>query len=120
MEPARLRATVDEYNGFCEKGHDDLFAKDPRYLRPLKEPTFYALKCNAVFLGTLGGIRINHKTEVVDKRGNPIPGLYAGGMDAGGIYGDSYDVVTCGGTLAFALNSGRIAGKNALEYIGMK
>jgi fumarate reductase flavoprotein subunit len=118
LSPVVLKATVDEYNGFCEKGHDDLFAKDPRYLRPLRGPKFYALKSNLVFLGTLGGIKINHKMEAVDKKENPIPGLYAGGMDAGGIYGDSYDVKTCGGTLAFGVNSGRIAGKNALKYIG--
>jgi fumarate reductase flavoprotein subunit len=118
MEPALLRATVEEYNGFCEKGHDDLFAKEPKFLRPLTEPPFYALKCNAVFLGTLGGIKVNHNMEVVDKKGGVIPGLYAGGMDAGGIYGDSYDVKTCGGTLAFAVNSGRIAGKSALRYLG--
>ena len=118
LNPTVLKATVEEYNGFCAKGHDDLFAKDPKYLRPLKGPKFYALKCNLVFLGTLGGIKINHKMEVVDKKENPIPGLYAGGMDAGGIYGDSYDVKTCGGTLAFGVNSGRIAGKNALKYIG--
>jgi fumarate reductase flavoprotein subunit len=118
LSPTIFKATVEEYNGFCAKGHDDLFAKDPKYLRPLKGPKFYALKCNLVFLGTLGGIKINHKMEVVDKKENPIPGLYAGGMDAGGIYGDSYDVKTCGGTLAFGVNSGRIAGKNALKYIG--
>jgi fumarate reductase flavoprotein subunit len=118
LNPTVLKATVEEYNGFCAKGHDDLFAKDPKYLRPLKGPKFYALKCNLVFLGTLGGIKINHKMEVVDKKENPIPGLYAGGMDAGGIYGDSYDVKTCGGTLAFGVNSGRIAGENALKYIG--
>ena len=118
LNPAVLKATIEEYNRFCAKGHDDLFAKDPKYLRPLKGPKFYALKCNLVFLGTLGGIKINHKMEVVDKKENPIPGLYAGGMDAGGIYGDSYDVKTCGGTLAFGVNSGRIAGKNALKYIG--
>jgi fumarate reductase flavoprotein subunit len=118
IEPAVLKATVDEYNSFCEKGHDDLFAKEPKYLRALKGPKFYALKCNLVFLGTLGGIKINHRMEVVDKKENPISGLYAGGMDAGGIYGDSYDVKTCGGTLAFAVNSGRIAGRSALKYIG--
>ncbi len=118
ISPTALSATVAEYNGFCEKGHDDLFAKNPAYLRPLKEPPFYALKCHAVFLGTLGGIKVNERLEVADKKGNPIPGLYAGGMDAGGIYGDSYDVRTCGGTLAFAINSGRIAGKNALLYLG--
>ena len=119
LNPTVLKATVEEYNGFCAKGHDGLFAKNPKYLRPLKGPKFYALKSNLVFLGTLGGIKINHKMEVVDKKENPIPGLYAGGMDAGGIYGDSYDVKTCGGTLAFGVNSGRIAGKNALKYIGI-
>ena len=111
IEPARLKATVEEYNRFCDKGHDDLFAKDPKYLRPLEKPKFYALKCNAVFLGTLGGIKINHRMEAVDFKDHPIQGLYAGGMDAGGMYGDSYDVITSGGTLAFAINSGRIAGK---------
>lgn len=118
INPSALKATVEEYNEFCSKGHDDLFAKNPKFLRPLKGPNFYALKSNLVFLGTLGGIKINHKMEVVDKNENPILGLYAGGMDAGGIYGDSYDVVTCGGTLAFGVNSGRIAAKNALRYIG--
>jgi fumarate reductase flavoprotein subunit len=117
LSPNVLKATVEEYNRFCVKGHDDLFAKDPKYLRPLKGPKFYALKSNLVFLGTLGGIKINHKMEVVDKKERFIPGLYAGGMDAGGIYGDSYDVITCGGTLAFGVNSGRIAGRNALKYI---
>jgi fumarate reductase flavoprotein subunit len=28
VDPSVLRATVNEYNGFCEKRHDDLFAKD--------------------------------------------------------------------------------------------
>jgi fumarate reductase flavoprotein subunit len=118
IDPAVLKATVEEYNGFCAKGHDDLFGKNPRYLRSLKEPKFYGLKCNAVFLGTLGGIKVNHNLQVLDKKDKPIPGLYAGGMDAGGIYGDSYDVRTCGGTLGFAVNSGRLAGKSALEYMG--
>lgn len=33
-EPGTLRATVDEYNSFCDKGHDDLFAKNSMFLRP--------------------------------------------------------------------------------------
>jgi fumarate reductase flavoprotein subunit len=119
VDPAVLRATVDEYNSFCEKGHDDLFAKDPKYLWPLKGPKFYAVKAHTVFLGTKGGIKINHNMEVVDKKGKVIPGLYAGGFDAGGMWGDSYPInVASGASSAFALNSGRIAGKNILKYIG--
>ena len=116
INPDTLKATLDEYNRYCEKGHDELFAKDRKYLRPLKGPRFYAVKSYMAFLGTLGGIKINHRMEVVDKEEVPIPGLYAGGLDAGGMYGDSYDVIMSGGTSAFAANSGRIAGKNALKY----
>jgi len=118
MDPAVLRATVDEYNAFCAKKHDDLFAKDPRYLRPLVGPKFYAVKARTVFLGTKGGIKINERMEVLDTKNAVIPGLYAGGFDAGGMYGDSYPIhVSSGLSSAFAINSGRIAGRNALRYV---
>jgi fumarate reductase flavoprotein subunit len=120
IERQALKATVDEYNGFCARGHDDLFAKDRKYLRPLKGPKFYAVKARSVFLGTLGGIKINHRTEVIDKKDNVIPGLYAGGLDAGGMWGDSYCIKASSGLCAgFATNSGRIAGKNILKYLGI-
>jgi len=118
MDGSVLKSTVKEYNRFCEKKHDDLFAKDPKYLRPLKGPKFYAVKAHTVFLGTMGGIKINHNTEVIDKTENVIPGLYAVGFDAGGMYGDSYHIsVASGSSVGFAFNSGRIAGKNVLNYI---
>ena len=118
-DPAVLKVTVDEYNYFCDKNHDEVFAKDPKYLRPLKGPKFYAVKLRTVFLGTLGGIKINHRTEVLDKKEKVIPGLYAAGFDAGGAYGDSYCINVASGMCAgFATNTGRIAGKNALKYIG--
>jgi fumarate reductase flavoprotein subunit len=65
-------------------------------------------------LCTLGGIRINENTEVLDKNNKEIPGLYATGCDAGGMYGDSYDITASGIGSAFALNSGRIAGERVL------
>ncbi|MBN2061361.1 MAG: FAD-dependent oxidoreductase [Deltaproteobacteria bacterium] len=119
VDPNTLKSTIEEYNRFCEKGHDDLFAKNPKYLRPLKGPKFYAVKARTVFLGSMGGIKINHKMEVVDKKGNVVQGLYAGGMDASGMWGDSYCMNPSSGlSSAFALNSGVIAGKNVLEYLG--
>ncbi len=118
IDPAVLKATLDEYNGFCEKGHDDLFAKNQKYLRPLKGPKYYAVKAHTVCLGTMGGIKINHRTEVLDKNDKVIPGLYAVGYDAGGMYGNDYCMkVASGLSSAFATNSGRIAGKNASAYI---
>jgi fumarate reductase flavoprotein subunit len=114
-----LKATVEEYNSYCEKGHDDLFAKNRHYLWPIKAPKFYAVKVRTVFLGTFGGIMINQRTEVIDKKGNVIPGLYAVGYDASGMWGDSYCFkAASGASSGFAANSGRIAGKNALKYVG--
>jgi fumarate reductase flavoprotein subunit len=119
VDPAVLTATIEEYNGYCAQGHDELFAKDPRFLRPLAGPRFYAVRARAVFLGTMGGLKVTSKLEVVDKKDNVIPGLYAGGFDAGGMYGDSYPIKSSSGLAsAFALNSGRIAGRSALAYLG--
>jgi len=118
VDAAVLKSTVDEYNHFCEKKHDDVFAKDPKYLHPLKGPKFYAVKAHTIFLGTMGGIKISHNTEVIDKKENVIPGLYAAGFDAGGMYGDSYHIqVASGSSVGFAFNSGRIAGKSVLKYL---
>jgi fumarate reductase flavoprotein subunit len=119
INPETLQATVDEYNRYCEQGHDELFAKDPKYLRPIKVPKFYAIRARTLFLGTLGGIKINHRMEVLNKKDLVIPGLYAAGYDAGGMYGDGYSIGDSSGlSSAFAVNSGRIAGENALKYLG--
>jgi fumarate reductase flavoprotein subunit len=117
ISPGVFKGTVEEYNEFCERNHDDLFSKNPKYLHPVKTAKFYGFKCYPSFLGTLGGIKINHNTEVLNKEDEVIPGLYAVGFDAAGMYGDSYDLMATGSTLGFAVNSGRIAGENALKYI---
>lgn len=115
-----FQATVEEYNRFCDEGHDGAFAKNPAYLQPVRRARFYAVRCNLSIWCTLGGIKINDKMEVLDRKRQVIPGLYAVGNCAGGLYGDTYDIdITTGGALGFAVNSGRIAGKNALHYIGL-
>ncbi len=115
-----LQKTVDEYNIACETGRDEVFHKDTNYLKPVKQPPFYAARFFPSAYGTLGGIKINHRTEVLTKDFEVIPGLYAAGVDANAIYGDSYVFVLPGNTMGFALNSGRMAGENAVEYIKSK
>jgi fumarate reductase flavoprotein subunit len=118
IDPMILQAAVEEYNEYCANGRDGLFAKDRKFLRPLIGPKYCAVKAHTASLGTMGGIRINENTEVLDKKNTVIPGLYAGGFDAGGMYGDSYPIsVSQGLSSAFALNSGRIAGRSALRYV---
>lgn len=112
-----LQKTVTEYNRACEQGYDAIFEKDPKNLRPVKTPKFYAAGFYPSAYGTLGGIKINYKTEVLDNDSRVIPGLYAAGTDAAAIYGDSYTRHLGGNTQGFCINSGRMAGESALEYL---
>jgi fumarate reductase flavoprotein subunit len=117
IDPDGLKRTVEQYNGFCEKGHDDIFNKRYDLLRPIKTPKFYAGRFLPGAYGSLGGIKINHRTEVLNKDWKKIPGLYAAGTDACSIYGDSYVFVLPGNTMGFAINTGRMAGENAVKYV---
>ncbi len=112
-----LRKTVEEYNRSCDRHYDEIFVKDPQYLRALRIPPFFAIRSSGAFLGTMGGIKINYKMEVLDKESDPIPGLYAAGADTGGWESDTYCAVLAGSAFGFALNSGRIAAENATDYI---
>ena len=94
-----------------------MFIKPKRYLRAVRKPPFYALKLYPAGYGSLGGIKINYKTEVLDKGWDPIPGLYASGTDACDIYGDTYVFQLPGNTMGFAMTTGRMAAEHAAEYI---
>jgi len=110
-----LKETIDRYNRDC-KTRDTLFYKNYRYMRPIEKPKFYAARFFPSAYGSLGGIKINHRTEVLTQDFEVIPGLYAAGTDACSIFGDSYVFMLPGNTMGFALNSGRIAGENAAAY----
>jgi fumarate reductase flavoprotein subunit len=116
INPASLKKTVGEYNHYCEKGYDDQYAKNPKYLRPVKTPRFYGVRVFNTAYGTSGGLKVNGKTEVLNKEGKIIPGLYAAGDIILGEY--SGDMVNQGiQSFGFALTTGRIAGWSALDYL---
>jgi fumarate reductase flavoprotein subunit len=116
-KPEVLKATVDEYNHFCDQKHDAFFVKDKQYLTPLRTPPYYALIYYPRNLGTIGGIKINHRMEVVDNEDKPIPGLYAAGQDTGGWQPETYNQILDGSAFSFAINSGRIAGENVARDV---
>lgn len=111
-----LKATIDEYNSSCDQKYDEIFLKDSKYLKPLRTPPYYAVKCYQGLMDTMGGIKVNHCMEVIDKNGKPVPGLYAGGVCAGGFESETYCYHLTGSMLSFALNSGRMAGETAASY----
>lgn len=118
IDPAKLQNTIDEYNEMCERGLDSKFHKNQEYLHPITGKGKYL--CGKYYLaayGTVGGVRINKYCEVLDENQMPIEGLYSAGSDANTIYGDSYNFTLCGNTMGFAVNTGRMAGESAAEYI---
>lgn len=112
-----LLEQVEEYNNMCEAGFDEIFEKDRAYMQPIAKGPFYCCRQNVGAYGSLGGILINHKTEVMTQDAKVIQGLYAVGTDACNIYGDSYPFILAGNTMGFCLNSGRIAGENAANTL---
>jgi succinate dehydrogenase/fumarate reductase flavoprotein subunit len=116
-DPTALRASVDEYNAGCDQGHDPLFAKARRYLRPLRTPPYYAILGHVHICDTVGGIRIDERMQVLDTSGLPIPGLYAAGVTTGGWEAETYDYKLTGHLVGFSINGGRIAGESAVAYL---
>ena len=113
IDPEGLAAQVEEYNEMCEAGFDEIFEKDRHYMQPIAKAPFYCCRQNVGAYGSLGGVKINHRTQAMTQEAKVIPGLYCVGTDACNIFGDSYPFILAGNTMGFCLNSGRIAGENA-------
>jgi hypothetical protein len=83
MPPAALRTSVERYNSFVDTGVDADFKK-PHPMFKIAKPPFYAAWHTPAIHDSYTGIRISTSAEVIDLRGDVIPGLYACGDSAGG------------------------------------
>lgn len=113
-----LAHTLEEYNASCDAGYDRQFRKDPQYLRAMKEGPYYAIGIATGTMGCQGGVKVNGNMQVVDVHYDPIPGLYAVGWDAEGLYGDTYCFKCPGSGNGFAHTSGRLAGRHFVATCG--
>jgi fumarate reductase flavoprotein subunit len=111
-----LKKTIEEYNEGCTSS-DSFFFKKHKYMKPLNGKKYYAARHFPAGYGSLGGVKVSDKMEVQTPDGFKIHGLYACGTDACNIFGDSYCFLLPGNTMGFAVNSGRMAGYNAVEYM---
>lgn len=100
-----LEATVEKYNGFCDAGADGDFGKDPAFLKAVKTAPFYAFEYVPSAWGTNGGVKVDSHLRAMDKRNNPIPGLYVAGVDQGSVYSVPY-YTNEGASVGLALGSG--------------
>jgi hypothetical protein len=91
-----LVATVERYNELAETGVDEDFGKEPQRFLPLVKPPYYGCKMGSWVLCTLDGMKQSTKGEVLGTDGLPIPGLYVGGVDGGGIFSNCYPNLSSG------------------------
>lgn len=113
---ATVKDEIERYNRACRDGTATKLAP-PRTENawPLEVPPFRAVRCVPGITATSGGIAVDESLRVLDPSRAPLPGLFAAGVDAGGVYGRTYS-----GFLGWSLVSGRRAGRSAAAYVGNK
>ena len=114
LDPARLRATLEDYNAGALRGQDRFGRKT--FGQPLQAP-FYGAKVTGALAHTQGGLKVDVHARVLREDGAVISNLYAGGGTAAGISGDGPDGYLSGNGLLSALGLGLIAGEHAATAI---
>jgi succinate dehydrogenase/fumarate reductase flavoprotein subunit len=111
VPPTNFIETVNRYNELVALGEDmDFGVAKHELTNKLETPPFYAMSKTYRMRHCYGGLRINKKAEVIDRRGKAIPRLYGAGEIAGSVHGIERDG-GCGWTDLVVF--GRLAGRNA-------
>lgn len=112
---AEFAETIKKYNEIQKSGNDTEFGRKASEMpRALVEGPYFAVEVGPAIHHTMGGIKINPDAEVLDSKGNVIPGLYAAGEVTGGVHGGNR---LGGNAVADICVYGKIAADSALAYI---
>ncbi len=104
-----LLATIAEFNEAVASGRGaELRIPRTRSQIGLVKPPLHALAVRPGITYTYGGIDVDTEQRVLDRAGQPIPGLWAAGADAGGTFQGGYM-----GGLVLGTVQGPIAGRAA-------
>ncbi len=113
IDGAALAETLKTYAGYKAAGKDEDFGRESMELA-LDKPKYYAALCAPAIHHTMGGVKINTKTEVLKEDGTAIPGLFAAGEVTGGVHGANR---LGGNAVTDIVVFGRIAGTAAEDYV---
>ena len=105
-------ATMETWNGYVAEKNDPDFGRTS-FAQPLDTAPFYAVKVTAGIHHTMGGLKIDTETHVINTDGAIIPGLFAAGEVTGGVHGGNR---LGGNAVADFVVFGRIAGEQAAAY----
>ncbi len=115
VDPATLEKTVEEWNLAVANKKDEAFGRDTGMEVNLSKAPFYAVQIAPGIHHTMGGVKIDPETRVLDANGNAIPGLFAAGEVTGGVHGANR---IGGNAVADIIVFGMEAGEQAAAYIG--
>lgn len=108
-----LTATVDRYNALTTTGRDDDFGKRSELMTAIVEPPFYALRMQNMMCVSVGGLDVDINSQVLGENRAPIPGLYAVGNTAGGLFGVDYNEAPVPGvSLGRCVTFGKLLGEH--------
>ncbi|MBP2058225.1 succinate dehydrogenase/fumarate reductase flavoprotein subunit [Lactobacillus colini] len=110
-----LKKTVERQNQNYIDHVDRDFGKEYFRMSPIKSKPYYGCILGGRILGTLDGLRVNEKMEVLDEDYEPINHLYTAGNDSGAFFWGSYPDRVPGLCSSHAQTFGRLAGKNAAK-----
>ncbi|MBP1046068.1 flavocytochrome c [Enterococcus sp. BWM-S5] len=89
MPAENLEETLKTWNASVEAQDDTEFSRTTGMDNDLSKAPYYAIKIAPGIHYTMGGVKINKETQVLDKDGKAITGLYAAGEVTGGLHGEN-------------------------------
>ena len=112
MDAEVFKEAFDNYTEATKTGVDTDFGKAKQYLVPMGEGPYYAIIAEINNLGSVGGLLVNPKFQVLGEGRVPIKGLYAVGLESEGVlFNDTY--VGNGVGIGYSFTSGRLGGESA-------
>lgn len=126
IDPAKLRAVTERFNGFARKGRDEDFGRGDRAydrylgdfthkpsaaLGAVEKAPFYAVPLVPGDVGTYGGVVTDTYARVLMADGSVLPGLYATGTTTAGVMGRTYPGAGC--SIGPSFTWGYVAAKHA-------
>ena len=107
-----LKASVARYNEIVDKGWDEDFGKDPKFLKKIETAPFWGVRKQVRVTAIAAGIITDATTAVLDENKEPIGNLYAIGNVSGPFYGSAdYPMVFGGLSLGRCVTQGYVLGK---------
>lgn len=111
-----LEKEINSYNKAYEEGKDGEFGIPNQNMTPIKEGPYYVVTIKPTLIGSIPGLKVNDRAQVLNTDGKIIKNLYgAGELIMGNVFSEFY--VASGTGVATAIYTGYIAGNEVKKEL---